>query len=62
MSDFANLLLLIYMGGLSGYLAVVCMACFTATKMPWGIKVKAILCAPIWPIIVGAIIHNRRSK
>lgn len=62
MSDFLKLLLLIYVSGFSGYLGAVCIACVTATDATWKIKATAILCAPIWPIIVGIIIHNKRSK
>lgn len=61
MSDLLKLILLVYVSGLSGYLLAVLFGVFIDKKTPNKTKVAAILCAPIWPLIVAAIMY-RRSK
>lgn len=62
MHPILKLMLLVYASGLSAYLAAAIFGILTDKRSPMRIKVAAILCAPIWPIITAIILYNRRSN
>lgn len=57
-----GLLIGIYQFGVILYGAIIVAAGITDQKVSPAVMITSLLLAPIWPVVVGAVIYNMRRK